>query len=92
MKKDRGIIGLIILVIIGLILLKYFLNFSVFDAANSAQGHETIGYTQSVLNLIWSYVSTPVTFVWTKILLPILGILWDNFLAFLSWGKQVGQH
>ncbi|MFZ2048930.1 MAG: hypothetical protein WAV25_01360 [Minisyncoccia bacterium] len=90
MKNQKGIIGLIILVIIALILLKYFLDWSIFEAADSAQGQETIGYTQTLFNTIWSYIGAPVTFIWTKIFMPILQLTWDNFLAFLSWGKQVG--
>jgi hypothetical protein len=91
MKKQQGIIGLLILIIIALILLKYFLNWSVFDAANSSQGKDTIGYTQVLLNTIWNYIGAPLTFIWDKIFMPIITLIWDNFLAFLSWGHQVGQ-
>ena len=90
MKKDKGIIGLIILVIIGLILLKYFYDWSIFEAADSPQGQQTIGYTQTLFNTIWSYIGAPTTFIWTKIFMPILQLTWDNFLNFIAWGKQVG--
>lgn len=72
MKKDKGFIGGLILIIIALALLKYFFNWSIFDAANSEQGRNTINYTKDVLSVIWSYIKVPVLFVWQMIvaLLP----------------------
>lgn len=87
-KQERGFIGLIILLIIGLVLLKYFLNWSVFDAAASPQGQQTVSYTHELLSTVWSYVSAPATFIWQKIIWPILTLIWKNFNNFLAWGKN----
>ncbi len=87
-KRDQGFIGLIILVIIALVLLKYFLNWSVFDAAASPQGQSTISYTHNLWDTIWSYISTPVTFIWQKIVWPLILLIWNNFNTFLKWGKN----
>lgn len=72
MKKDKGFIGIIILIIIALALLKYFLNWSIFEAAATPQGKETVGYTQNIVSTIWSYLSVPFHFVWDRILSPLL--------------------
>ena len=63
MRTDRGFIGFILLIIIALILAKYFYNFSVFQAASSPQGQQTISYTQQILNAIWSVI----TFIWKSL-------------------------
>lgn len=68
MKKDRGFIGKLLMVIIALALLKYLFNWSIFDAANSEQGKATISYIRDVLNIAWTYVRTPTLFIWQKIL------------------------
>ncbi|KKT14274.1 MAG: hypothetical protein UV94_C0020G0005 [Parcubacteria group bacterium GW2011_GWC1_43_30] len=68
MRKERGFISWLILLIIALALLKYFLNWSIFDAMESERGRETVSYIRDVLNIAWSYVRTPVMFVWQKAL------------------------
>jgi hypothetical protein len=85
---EKGIIGLIVLIIIALILAKYFLNFNVFSAAASPQGTETVGYTQQVLGTVWTYIATPVTFIWNQIVWPILSLGWQSFQAMLVWGQH----
>jgi hypothetical protein len=87
MKNEKGFVGIIILVIIALILLKYFMDFDVFAAADSEQGQETIGYTGQILRTTWSYIATPVTFAWNEIALPLLKILWGTFQAFITWSQ-----
>jgi len=86
--KEKGIIGIIVLIIVALILAKYFYNFNIFSAAASPQGTETVSYTQQVLGTIWSYIATPVTFVWNQIIWPILSIAWQNFQAILLLGQH----
>jgi len=86
--KQEGFIGILILLIIGLILLKYFLNWSVFEAAATPQGQETVSYTHQLFTTIWSYIATPVTFTWNKIIWPFLILAWKNFQAFLEWGQH----
>ena len=68
MRKDKGFIGWLVLIIIALALLKYFLNWSIFDAAASEQGRNTINYIKDVLNFVWSYARIPVLFIWQKVL------------------------
>jgi hypothetical protein len=86
--KQTGFIGIIVLIIIALILAKYFLNFNIFTAAASPQGTATVSYTQQVINTVWSYIATPVTFIWNQIAWPILSLAWQSFQSLLVWGKQ----
>jgi hypothetical protein len=62
--KQGGFIGTILLIIIALILLKYFLNWSVFDAASTEQGHDTIIYIRDVLNTAWNYIVVGAKYLW----------------------------
>ena len=79
---------MIVLIVIALIALKYFLNWSIFDAASSAQGQSTIGYIRDIFNTIWGYISAPVVFIWDKIIWPLLSLIWDTFQSFLKWGQH----
>ena len=78
-KGNRGFVGKIVLIIVALALLKYFFNWSIFDAADSEQGKGTIEYIRQVLNTIWAYIEKPILFVWNNILWPVLEIMWDSF-------------
>lgn len=83
-KHDSGFISLLLLLIISLALLKYFFNWSIFDAAASEQGRATIAYIRDLLNLTWSYIGAPFTFVWNEILWPIIDLAWSSFQSFIS--------
>ena len=65
---NRGFISWLILLVIALALLKYFLNWSIFDAIESERGRETVSYIREVLDVVWSYARTPVLFIWQKVL------------------------
>lgn len=87
-NKQAGFIGLVVLIIIALIVLKYLYNFSVFEAANTPQGQSTISYTQQVLGSIWSVIGPPVIFIQNQIFFPLVKVIWNNFQSFLQWGQQ----
>ena len=87
MKRNRGLISTIILIIVGLAALKYFLNWSIFDAAASDQGQSTIGYVRDIVNYIWSYIGYPVTWAWDNIVWPILKLGWDNLQTMIQMGR-----
>ena len=88
MKKDQGLIGYIILIIIGLALLKYFFNWSIFEAAATPQGQETVSYTHQVINTIWSHLNVPFHFVWDKILAPLFSVFWNTLKDFISFSHN----
>lgn len=77
-----------ILIIVALALLKYFFNWSIFDAAGSENGKGTISYIRDILNLLWSYLAVPVTFAWNEVAWPLLKLAWQSFGAFIEWGKS----
>ena len=83
MNRQKGLIGIIVLIIIALALLKYFFNWSVFDAAASPQGNATIRYVRELFNTAWSYIEGPVLFVWHQIIWPILGFAWKSFQSLI---------
>ncbi|MEK7135177.1 MAG: hypothetical protein AAB780_00530, partial [Patescibacteria group bacterium] len=77
-KKDGGFIGLIILIILGLAALKYFLNWDIFDAASTSEGQNTIGYIRNILNTVWSYIGSPLMWIWDEVAWPILSLAWES--------------
>lgn len=63
MHKQRGFIGYIFLILIALAALKYFFDWSIFEAATTEAGRATVGYMKDILVWIkefiislWSYV------------------------------------
>jgi hypothetical protein len=66
--QQKGFISWLILIIIALALLKYFFDWSIFDAASSEQGKSTISYIREVLNVIWSYIRIPIMFIWNIVI------------------------
>lgn len=77
-----------VLIIIGLAVLKYFLNWDIFDAAASAEGQGTIAYIRDIINTVWAYIGAPVSFVWSNIFWPILSLGWESLQAFIEWGRM----
>lgn len=90
-RERGGIILWAILIILALILLKYFLNWDIFDAAASDQGQSTILYIRKVFNAVWDVIAAPVLFIWNGILHPLLDMIWQNFLAFIKWGQDTAS-
>jgi hypothetical protein len=91
MRKDRGfgLISWIIIIFLALVLLKFFLNWDVFDAAESDQGQSTILYARDLVNIIWNYIGKPVAFIWNRIFWPILRFAWANFQNLIEMGRGV---
>ncbi len=88
LNKEEGFIETIILIIVGLALLKYFLNWDIFDAAASEQGRSTIGYVRDIINAVWSYIGAPVRFAWNEVAWPLLELAWRSFQEFVEWGRE----
>lgn len=86
--KQRGFIGILVLIIIALAALKYFFNWSIFDAAASEEGRGTISYIRDILDTIWSYLAFPVTFTWNEVVWPLLKLAWQSLQAFIEWGRN----
>lgn len=70
--QNKGFIKGLLLIIIGLALLKYFFNWSIFDAVESKEGRETISYIRNILNTLWSYLETPLAYIWREVVLPLI--------------------
>ncbi len=62
-EGNRGFVGLILLILIALVALKYFLDWSVFEAAETEEGKSAISYLVDLLNWFkglivsaWNYI------------------------------------
>lgn len=62
-KKDRGFIELIVVIIIALVALKYFFDWSIFEAAGTPEGQNALVYLKEILVWIkdallalWAYI------------------------------------
>ena len=88
MKKDKGFVTTVLLIIVGLALLKYFFNWSIFDAAASEEGRSTISYIRDVLNTVWSWIEAPVKFIWNEVLKPFLDYFKDALGEMIQEGRN----
>lgn len=88
MKKNGGFITTLLLIIIGLALLKYFFNWSIFDAAASEEGRGTISYIRDVLNTVWRYIETPVEFAWNEVVKPLFSFVIDSLRLLIQEGRE----
>jgi len=88
MKKDQGLIGYVLLIIIALALLKYFFNWSIFEAAATPQGQETVGYTHQVINTVWSHLGVPFHFLWDKMFAPFFNLFWNTLKDFIFFSQK----
>jgi len=88
MKRDKGFVTTILIIIIALALLKYFLNWSIFDAASSEQGQSTIGYVRDILNTIWDHIGAPVAFVWNEVVKPLFEFAFSSLLQMIQEGRE----
>lgn len=87
-NRQGGFIGWLILIVIALAALKYFYDWSIFDAAASPEGQSTIAYIRNIFDYVWTYIKAPVTFAWNEIVWPIFSFAWDSFQAMLEWGRD----
>ena len=87
-KKERGFITTILLIIIALALLKYFLNWDIFDAAASDEGRTTISYIKDVIDTAWAVIETPVRFAWDEVVKPIFSFAFDALKGMLEEGRE----
>jgi len=55
---NRGFIGNLILLTIGLALAYYFFDWSIFDAIKSEKGMATVEYIRDILNTSWAYIKS----------------------------------
>ena len=84
MKKDRGFISLIIVIILALGALKYFFNWSIFDALESEEGQGTVSYIRDVLNTAWKYIGPPLMWLNTEIAWPLLNMIWQGIQSLIA--------
>jgi hypothetical protein len=82
--NQDGFIALIVFFIIALALLKYFFDWSVFEASSTPQGQETVSYTKRVLDTIWYYLQAPIAWIWSQIIWPIFGFIWKGIQALIT--------
>ena len=75
MEKNRGFIKTILIIVIALAALKYFLNWSVFDAMESEKGKETLEYVRNIINTLWSYLEKPAMYVWNEAARPLIDMI-----------------
>jgi hypothetical protein len=63
MKKDRGFVGLLLLVLVALVALKYFFDFSIFEWSRTDEGKGALIYLKDILMWLkdtllagWAYI------------------------------------
>lgn len=91
-NRKQGFISTLLLIIVGLAALKYFFDWSIFDAAASEQGRGTVAYIRDVLSTTWTYIGAPVMFVWNEIVRPIFEFAFTALKQMIGEGRtNLGQ-
>jgi len=60
---EKGFINLIIIIIIGLALLKYFFDFSIFDILAMEKGRATLEYVQELVKSLWEALLALIAYI-----------------------------
>ena len=81
MKKNKGLIKMIVTIVIALIILGYF-GFNVKDIIESNTVQTNIQYVWGFIKTFWNnYLATPIVFVWDTF---VVGVLWKLIQEGLS--------
>jgi hypothetical protein len=77
--KQKGFIGLIIVLIFALSLAKYFFDWSAVDFLKSPKLLEVLIYIKKFVLIVWKTILvTPATFIWNEV---VVGIIWKTIVA-----------
>lgn len=63
LNKEKGFIETIILIIVGLALLKYFFDWSIFEFLSSAQGREVFQYVKDIFTWIKEAIVSLINYI-----------------------------
>lgn len=78
MNKERGVIGTIILIVIGLGLAGYFFDFNIIEFLKSDAVQNIWDYTKRAALIIWeNFLRTPVIYIWQEV---VIDIIWENIV------------
>jgi len=64
--QQKGFIRLIVLVIIGLIILKFFFKFDVIDYFNSEEFRSFASQVGKIISSIWEYLVKVISYTWNQ--------------------------
>ncbi len=72
MKKDRGFIKWIIIIVIALIILGYY-GFDVRHAVESPTTQDNLNYFKDLLIKLWENIlKMPALFIWDHVIMPLI--------------------
>ncbi|MEK7606016.1 MAG: hypothetical protein AAB458_00245 [Patescibacteria group bacterium] len=78
--RERGLVGLLIVIVIGLIILGYF-GFNIQEILAKPIVHDNLVYFWNLLKALWSnFLAGPAIWVWEH----IIKFFWDLFLQGLG--------
>lgn len=81
LRKNQGLIGIIILIVIGIFALSYF-GISLRQISESDTGKENIGFVKEIFTNVWdSYLKDPAEYIWNTIWLEFA---WHPFVDTLQ--------
>jgi hypothetical protein len=73
MKKNKGLIKMVVVIVIALIVLGYF-GFNIKDIIESDSVQTNLQYVWGFVKTFWNnYLAAPVIFMWDKF---VVGVLW----------------
>jgi hypothetical protein len=92
MKKEKGFIQIIVIIIIALAALKYTFDFSIIDFIAQDRVKDTISYIwNDVIVFLWvNYLGAPIIWAW-ETGKDLAKIGWENFILVLDKIKGIAE-
>ena len=90
MKKQKGFIQIIVIIIIALAALKYTFDFSIIDFVAQDKVKDTISYIwNDIIVFLWvNYIGAPVIWAW-GVASDLAKVGWENFILVLDKIKEI---
>lgn len=65
---NKGFVSTLVIIILALAAAKFFFDWDIFDAAETPEGQGTVVYIRRVLDVIWSYLLLPLSWIWENVM------------------------
>jgi hypothetical protein len=84
-KYNKGFIGLVVVIVIGLIILGLY-GFNLEKILKSDMVSKNLSYAWDLVSMLWQkLIVAPISFVWNKI---VIGLIWNNILMLANEFKK----
>jgi hypothetical protein len=78
-SRNRGFVGIIALLVVGLFMLQFFFNINVYGWLKSPEVLSVLVYIKRIILLVWElFIKIPAIFIWEQI---VVSVIWKYTLT-----------